>query len=225
MSCTILSFFIYYYEPFQNRICSLRSTILVHSLGRKAYYNICPMKIPMMQLLYYFQSFPLSKCSDKREMAPLFYFIGVMAGHFTLFLFLKTSTFYFVHVDVLWTNLVEQRQLFYLSRFSCNILFLSVVGRYAAGQIECCSNDALCQFQRQSYDSDESLEGKCTSFHQWQLELTIYVSSTLEVFYPSSDSLYCWPPLLNLLVFYFVRIRVKIFKLRHFTCSRCVQQP
>jgi hypothetical protein len=32
-----------------------------------------------------------------------------MDGHFTLFLFLKTIT-YFVHVDVPWTNVVEQKE-------------------------------------------------------------------------------------------------------------------
>jgi hypothetical protein len=32
-------------------------------------------------------------------------------------------------------------------------------------------------------------------------------------------------PFSTFLVFYFVRIRVKIFKLRHFMCSRYVQQP
>lgn len=103
-------------------------------------------------------------------------FCWSMYGHFTLFLFLKTSA-YFAHEDVLRTIVVEQReQIFYCSRFSCNNLFLSVVGRYAAGQIKCCSHDALCQFQRQSYDSDESPKGQCTSFH------------SLEVLQPSYES-------------------------------------
>ena len=70
------------------------------------------------------------------------------------------------------------------------MLILSVVGRYASGQVKCCSHDALCQFQRQSYDSDESLKGQYTKFHLKQLELTIYMLSSLEVIYPSSDPFY-----------------------------------
>ena len=131
-------------------------------------------------------------------MAPFFY--RGMDGHFTLFLFLKTIT-YFVHADVPWTNVVEQREEFFFIDQDSHVLIFSfqLLGDMLLDR----SNAAVMMRYVSSKDNlmilMNLLRVSVPHFTSGNLSLQ---STCRRLKCSTSDSLYYLPPFLNFLVFY-----------------------